>query len=58
MKIVCLDNGNGYYRDDLIIGKEYNVSETSVTVKEDIAIIDESGETYIYPRDWFKEKYA
>ena len=49
---VCIQNGE--YQVDLIVGKIYRVVRPERNDgPADIRIFDESGEDYLYPRDWF-----
>jgi hypothetical protein len=49
---VCIQNGE--YEVDLIVGKIYRVARPERNDEPaDIRILDESGEDYLYPRDWF-----
>jgi hypothetical protein len=50
--VVCLHSGG--YDIDLIVRKIYRVVEPHANDGGDeIRIVDESGEDYLYPRDWF-----
>ena len=49
---ICIHNGE--YAGTLELRKVYEVLEDSVAEKRNyVRIIDESGEDYLYPRDWF-----
>ena len=49
---VCIHNGE--YEIDLIVGKIYRVVRPKRNDKpSDIRVLDESGEDYLYPRNWF-----
>ncbi len=49
---VCIENGE--YDVDLIVGKIYRlVRPRRNDQPSDIRVLDESGEDYLYPRDWF-----
>ena len=49
---VCIDNGE--YDADLIVGKIYRVVKPERNDRSaDIRILDESGDDYLYSRDWF-----
>ena len=49
---VCIRNGE--YDVDLIVGKIYRVVKPKRNDRSsDVRILDESGEDYLYPRDWF-----
>ena len=48
----CLRSGE--YEVDLIVGKIYCVMKPERNDRpSDIRIVDESGEDYLYPRNWF-----
>ena len=49
---VCIHNGE--YEIDLIVGKIYRVVRPKRNDRPaDIRVLDESGEDYLYPRNWF-----
>ena len=49
---VCIHNGD--YDVDLIVGKVYRVLKPKRNDRpSDLRVLDESGEDYLYPRDWF-----
>ena len=49
---VCIHNGD--YRLDLVVGKIYRVLKPKRHDRpSDIRVIDESGEDYLYLRNWF-----
>ncbi len=49
---VCIHNGE--YEVDLIVGKLYRLVKPKRNDRpSDIRVLDESGEDYLYPRDWF-----
>jgi hypothetical protein len=49
---VCIRNGE--YEADLIVGKIYRVLKPRAKDRPaDIRVLDESGEDYLYPREWF-----
>ena len=49
---MCIRNGE--YQADLIVGKIYRVLKPqSKDRPADIRVVDESGEDYLYPREWF-----
>lgn len=49
---VCIHNGE--YEVDLIVGKIYRVVRPLRNDRlSDLRVLDESGEDYLYPRDWF-----
>lgn len=49
---VCIHNGE--YDADLIVGKIYRIVKPKRNDRpSDIRVLDESGEDYLYPRDWF-----
>ena len=49
---VCIHNGEDDV--DLIVGKLYRVVKAKRNDRpSDIRVVDESGEDYLYPRDWF-----
>jgi hypothetical protein len=49
---VCIHNGE--YEVDLIVGKIYRVVKPLRNDRlSDLRVLDESGEDYLYPRDWF-----
>jgi hypothetical protein len=49
---VCIHNGE--YDVDLIVGKIHRVVKPKRHDRpSDIRVLDESGEDYLYPRDWF-----
>jgi aspartyl protease family protein len=49
---VCIRNGE--YEADLIVGKVYCVLKPKPRDRPaDIRVVDESGEDYLYPRQWF-----
>ncbi|MGH6892204.1 MAG: hypothetical protein ACREEP_08110, partial [Dongiaceae bacterium] len=49
---VCIQNGE--YEIDLVVGKIYRVVRSKRTDRpSDIRVLDESGEDYLYPRNWF-----
>jgi hypothetical protein len=49
---VCIHNGE--YDVDLVVGKIYRVVKPKRNDRpSDIRVLDESGEDYLYPRDWF-----
>jgi len=49
---VCIQNGECDV--DLIVGKIYRVLKPqSKDRPADIRVVDESGEDYLYPREWF-----
>jgi len=49
---VCIRNGE--YRADLIVGKIYRVLKPQTRDRPaDLRVVDESGEDYLYPREWF-----
>jgi hypothetical protein len=50
--VVCINNSN--YPASLELHKIYRVvADKEVDLKEDIRIIDESGEDYLYPSSYF-----
>jgi hypothetical protein len=50
--VVCVDRGE--YKIDLHVGKIYRTHKPERNDPADfIRIIDESGEDYLYPADWF-----
>ena len=50
--VLCLDNTD--YEASLIVGKVYRVLPDAKAVKDDLVrIIDESGEDYLYPTEYF-----
>lgn len=50
--VVCINDGGDEL--DLIRGKLYRVLEPEPNDGPDeVRIIDQSGEDYLYPRDWF-----
>ena len=49
---VCIQNGE--YEIDLVVGKIYRVVRPKRNDRpSDIRVLDESGEDYLYPRNWF-----
>ena len=49
---VCIRNGE--YEVDLIVGKIYRVLKPKAKDQPaDVRVLDESGEDYLYPREWF-----
>ena len=49
---VCIRNGE--YEADLVVGKIYRVLKPKTNDRPaDIRMLDESGEDYLYPREWF-----
>ena len=49
---MCIRNGE--YEADLIVGKIYRVLKPQTKDRPaDIRVVDESGEDYLYPREWF-----
>lgn len=49
---VCIHNGE--YEVDLIVGKIYRIVKPLRNDRlSDLRVLDESGEDYLYPRDWF-----
>jgi len=49
---VCIERGESDV--DLIVGKIYRVVRPCRNDQpSDIRVVDESGEDYLYPRDWF-----
>ena len=49
---VCIDRGE--HDVDLVVGKIYRVVRPCRNDQpSDIRIVDESGEDYLYPQDWF-----
>ncbi|MGH7332190.1 MAG: hypothetical protein ACREKS_05455 [Candidatus Rokuibacteriota bacterium] len=49
---VCIERGE--YDVDLVVGKIYRVVRPCRNDQpSDIRVVDESGEDYLYPRDWF-----
>jgi len=49
---VCIKNDD--YEASLELRKIYEVIEDSVAAKHDmVRVIDEEGESYLYPADWF-----
>ena len=49
---VCIHNGE--YEIDLVVGKIYRVVRPKRNDRpSDIRVLDESGEDYLYPRNWF-----
>ena len=49
---VCIRNGE--YEADLVVGKIYRVMKPEANDgPADIRVVDESGEDYLYPGDWF-----
>ena len=49
---VCIRNGE--YEVDLVVGKIYRVLRRKRNDRpSDIRIVDESGEDYLYPQEWF-----
>lgn len=50
--VVCIENGE--YDLDLIVGKIYRAAKPEPKDHaSELRIIDESGEDYLYPADWF-----
>ena len=49
--VVCIKNKD--YKADLILHKIYKAIPDASLETEDLRIIDESGEDYIYPRSYF-----
>ena len=49
---MCIRNGE--YRVDLVVGKIYRVVKPERNDRpSDVRIVDESGDDYLYPRNWF-----
>ena len=49
---VCIRNGE--YDVDLIVGKIYRVLKPRPKDRPtDVCVVDESGDDYLYPREWF-----
>ena len=49
---VCVKNAG--YEESLELRKIYEVLEDAVAAKRDLVrVIDEEGEDYLYPREWF-----
>jgi hypothetical protein len=49
---VCIRNGE--YQVDLVVGKIYRVVKPERNdPPSDVRVVDESGEDYLYPRNWF-----
>ncbi|MGH7354137.1 MAG: hypothetical protein ACRELS_06085 [Candidatus Rokuibacteriota bacterium] len=49
---VCIHNGE--YEIDLVVGKIYRIVRPKRNDSpSDIRVLDESGEDYLYPRNWF-----
>ena len=50
--VVCIDSGE--YDGELVRGKVYRVvSSERNDPRSDLRVIDESGEDYLYPAEWF-----
>ena len=50
--VVCIHNHG--YEIDLVVGKIYRVVRPKRNDRpSDIRVLDESGEDYLYPRNWF-----
>jgi len=50
--VVCINNEN--YPASLELNKIYQViSDSEIEADGDLRVIDESGEDYIYPAEWF-----
>lgn len=49
--VICVQTGGS---DDLEIRKLYRVlPDTSAAARRHLRVVDESGEDYLYPEDWF-----
>ena len=49
---MCIRNGE--YQADLIVGKIYRCLKPQTKDRPaDVRVVDESGEDYLYPREWF-----
>jgi hypothetical protein len=49
---VCIERGE--HDVDLVVGKIYRVVRPCRNDQpSDVRVVDESGEDYLYPRDWF-----
>lgn len=49
--VTCVDNSG--YPASLVVGKSYRVLHEDNAEPDEIRVIDESGEDYLYPRDMF-----
>ncbi len=51
--VVCVDNGAGYYEIDLASWNVYEAVPDNSLEEDQIRVIDESGEDYVYPASYF-----
>lgn len=51
---LCVDNGDGYHAISLHPGKPYKVVKPRRNdPNTEFRVVDEEGEDYLYPREWF-----
>jgi len=52
MKAVCIENTS--FEASLEVGKKYDViPDFEALDSNELRVVDESGEDYLYPRSWF-----